>query len=356
MKEIQVHYTPSTPRMAWKRQFSEAGYQLSGTDQNPDIILFKNDTLKSTCRNLIFARRRFGCKPLLCLRRSEPHRIDGVHKYFDYILPYYLDREKKLLEENLDHRFDVFPKTKFCNFVYSNSYMRTTKVRMVFCKKLMEYRQVDCPGKSLNNMPRLLPLPYGTGAAGEEGHRAKRDFLAHYKFTIAFENGSVPHYISEKIFHPLRVVSIPIYWGCPEIAQYINPDCFINCHDFSSFDDVIQEVLKIDSDQQLYESYLRAPPILPGTRFGIVKKETDSILRDMAEAALWRRSHYKENKLLSFCRLHKTVTELRLQGGLDRLRRAAARIAPPPPPPLETLVKQGPWKRASRRKTPMQKS
>ena len=190
---------------------------------------------------------------------------------------------------------------------------------MDFCKKLMEHKQVDCPGRSLNNMPRLPPYLGG-------GQGGKLDFLASYKFTIAFENTSVPHYISEKIFHPLTVGSIPIYWGCPEIAQYINPDCFINCHDFSSFDDAIQEVLKIDGDQQLYESYLKAPPILPSARFETDREKLVKITADMTEAALWRRSHYKENKLGSFCRLQKTVLETMFWRGFGRLRKLKQRI------------------------------
>ena len=193
---------------------------------------------------------------------------------------------------------------------------------MDFCKKLMENKQVDCPGHSLNNMPSLPPYRM----VGSNCYGGKLDFLASYKFTIAFESASVPHYISEKIFHPLIVGSIPIYWGCPEIAQYINPDCFINCHDFSSFDDVIQWVLKIDGDQQLYESYLKAPPILPSSRSYTDREKIVKITADMTEAALWRRSHYKENKLGSFCRLQKTVLEIMFGRGFGRLRKLKWRI------------------------------
>ena len=188
----------------------------------------------------------------------------------------------------------------------------------------MQYKQVDCLGKSLNNMPPLPPY-----RPEEAGIGAKLDFLAHYKFTIAFENASVPGYISEKIFHPLRVGSIPIYWGCPEIAQYVNPDCFINCHDFSSFDDVIREVIKIDRDQQLYESYLKASPLLPGSRCEMEKQKTERIMRAMTESALLRRSHYRENKLWSLCRKCQITAEIMAQKACNRwywkIRRVAAK-------------------------------
>ncbi len=296
---------------------------------------------------ILHTRRRFGWRPLLCLLLSEPPAIDTVRKYLDCIVPYecWNNRYRQELEKNLDHRFDILPKTRFCNFLYSNLAGWERSVRMDFCKKLMEHRQVDCPGKNLNNMPPIRRYRFPV----EEGIKAKLDFLASYKFTIAFENASVPGYISKKIFHPLSVGSIPIYWGCPEIAQYINPNSFINCHDFSSFDDVIQEVLRIDSDQQLYESYLRAPPILSGTRFEMDREETAKAMRDLLETALLRRSDYRENKLQSFCRLLKTAAdaaEIKLRTQCRRRLRkvvanaitlsGAAHCTRPPPQSLKT--------------------
>ena len=317
IKEIRVHYVPdSHTQRTWRRLFGEAGFQILATDQDPDIIILKHIALGALRCHILSARKRFGWKPLLCLQHSEPYRVNSIYKYLDFILPHDRSCEKQMLEKIMDHRFDVFPKTRFCNFIHSNSFTPTTRVRIDFCKKLMEYKQVDCPGSSLNNMPLL-----------EAGIRTKTDFLAHYKFTIAFENTSVPRYISEKIFHPLRVGSIPIYWGCPEIAQYVNPDCFINCHDFSSFDDVIREVIKIDRDQQLYESYLKASPLLPSSRCDMTKQECERIMRAMTEAALLRRTHYRENKLLSFCRKCQITAEVMAQQACKRWYRQIRRVA-----------------------------
>ena len=79
------------------------------------------------------------------------------------------------------------------------------------------------------------------------------------KFTIAFENESHPGYATEKIIEPLIQGSIPIYWGDTTIAQDFNPDCFINVHDYDSFEDVIKEVIKIDTDENLWKRYIEAP-------------------------------------------------------------------------------------------------
>ena len=325
MKEIRVHYmSNSSVKGTWSNIFREAGFQIVETDQDPDIVIFGHSASNTTIRRIVSAKRRFGGKPLLCLRHSEPYVIDSVYKYLDYTLPYDCNNNKRSLEKALNHRFDVFPKTKFCNFVYSNSFFPGTEVRINFCKKLMKHRHVDCAGGVLNNMPsapdRFLPR-------GLRGRRNKLDFIAHHKFTIAFENSSRSHYISEKIFHPLSVGSIPIYWGCPEIAQYLNPASFINCHDFPSFDDVIDEVLKIESDQRLYKSYLEAPPIVSDVQFRRAGEERANIMRDMTESALLRRSHYKENRLEFLFQLYRAASWSWLRGSLDKLRIKAFSLA-----------------------------
>ena len=91
--------------------------------------------------------------------------------------------------------------------------------------------------------------------------------IKNYKFTIAFENQSTPGYISEKIAEPLAVGSIPIYWGCETIADYYNPQAFINCHDYPDFDAVIEHIIEVDTNPALYEKYLNAPPALPGQHY-----------------------------------------------------------------------------------------
>ena len=89
-----------------------------------------------------------------------------------------------------------------------------------------------------------------------------------YKFVIAFENSSSLGYVSEKILLPLSAGSIPIYWGAPDVKDYINPECFINVNDFDSFEDCIEYVKKVDNDDELYQKYINAKPIF--TKFKII--------------------------------------------------------------------------------------
>ena len=158
-------------------------------------------------------------------------------------------------------------KSRFCNFVYSNynkSFSGTIK-RVEFCKSLMKYKKVDCAGEVMQNTDELKRLDKNI-ISDKQSPRILHTILPYiskYKFTIAFENYSYPHYITEKIWRPFLVGSIPIYWGCPKIAQIFNPATFINCHDYNSLDEVVSRVQEIDNDHELYLKYATAPPFLP---------------------------------------------------------------------------------------------
>lgn len=145
---------------------------------------------------------------------------------------------------------------KFCNFIYSNSSVgEGAAIRQDFCKKLMQYKHIDCPGKVLNNMRDAIEPRNGNWIAG------KLDFIKRYKFTIAFENSSSPGYVTEKLMHPLQVNSVPIYWGDPVVTREFNPGAFVNSHDFVDFDEVIEFVEYLDTHDDAYLNMLRQPPM-----------------------------------------------------------------------------------------------
>ena len=60
--------------------------------------------------------------------------------------------------------------------------------------------------------------------------------LSQYKFNICFENScNYDDYITEKILDSLIAGSIPIYYGAPNISDYIPKECYIDYRDFDSF-------------------------------------------------------------------------------------------------------------------------
>lgn len=131
---------------------------------------------------------------------------------------------------------------RFCNFIYSNE---SAKERIEFFHRLNERKPVDSCGRVLNNIG---------GPVAD-----KRAYVARCKFTIAFENESHPGYATEKIIEPLLMGSIPIYWGDPRIEEDFNPDCLINVHKYSNYDEVIERIMQIDSSEELWRKYVTSP-------------------------------------------------------------------------------------------------
>ena len=82
-----------------------------------------------------------------------------------------------------------------------------------------------------------MEMPEGMKSRFEtKGIVSKLPYLFHNKFTIAFENESSYFYTTEKLFHPFMAMSVPIYWGNPDVGSYFNVNSFVNCHNFSSFE------------------------------------------------------------------------------------------------------------------------
>jgi hypothetical protein len=135
---------------------------------------------------------------------------------------------------------------KFCCFLNSND---SAQERLRFFDRLSEYKRVDAGGKTRNNIGYLV--------------KEKLAFFRQYKFSMAFENSQYPGYATEKLMHALVAGTVPIYWGNSAMQEDFNPAAFINCHDYDSFEAVIERVKEVDRDDALYRSYLAAP-FFPG--------------------------------------------------------------------------------------------
>ena len=133
-------------------------------------------------------------------------------------------------------------KARFCNFVYSNGQAAT---RIKFFKLLSEYKQVDSGGSVHNNI----------------GYRVsnKPSFLSNYKFTISFENARYPGYTTEKIVEPMLANSVPIYWGNHRVGEEFNVRSFVNCHNYKTFEDVVDEIIRLDQDDGRYLAKMKEP-------------------------------------------------------------------------------------------------
>jgi len=287
-------------------------YTFRCSDYSPDILWLdyvpNRGGVWHHYRRMLRMRLLFGWQPILCFSSGETHRkFSGIDYSFSYsrnskkncfwiyCMGNHYIRYMLMNQKNEDmKKWGKVRKTRFCNFIYTND-RRDTWVRRDLCKLLSKYKRVDCPGYSLNNMPRI-----------ERGRSKQLNFMAEYKFTIASEHTLSDYYLTEKIFHAFLAGTVPIYWGNPKAANFFNPAAFVNCHDYDSFDDVVDRVREIDTNPELYESYRQAQPILPNSHLYLMEKKIRERCVFIVEKALARRNK-KENYLLSKIRLISLV-------------------------------------------------
>lgn len=75
---------------------------------------------------------------------------------------------------------------------------------------------------------------YGTGPNNPIDK--KEEGLSKYLFSLAIENSKIDNYFSEKLLDCFATSTIPVYWGCPNISNFFNPDGMLLLDDPNSFD------------------------------------------------------------------------------------------------------------------------
>lgn len=156
----------------------------------------------------------------------------------------YLHSPEDLLNKNLNN---LNLKQNFCSFIASQPKGK----RVEFVPKLHQQKEVHCGGRLYNNIGGLL--------SGRGDQIDKINFINLFKFNISFENCSNNGYVTEKIIQPMFTNTIPIYWGAEDVNKDFNQKSFINTHNYNSDDDLIDFILKVDSDYDLYYSILEQP-------------------------------------------------------------------------------------------------
>lgn len=216
-------------------------------DPNPDFLFYSshgNEHLKfSNCIKIYFTGENDVPDFNYCDYGISFHPINfgDRHLRFPLYLLYgdYYERIKKnhpVLPEWTDR--------KFCNFVYSNSTL-ADPFRESFFHELSKYKTIDSGGRFLNNIGKPVA--------------DKISFIQEYKFTIAFENSSINGYTTEKIIEPMRVNSMPIYWGNPQVDLDFNEESFVWIKDKSKIREIIDYIVFLDENDKEYINKLSLP-------------------------------------------------------------------------------------------------
>ena len=251
---------------------------------SPDIVfysVFGNKYLDYDCIRIFFTGENVIPNFNLCEYGIGFSNLEFKNRYLRIPL-YNLFQYKKYFKLALEvHKQNYLKREKFCNFVYSNG--NADKKREEFYNLLSQYKKIDSGGRYLNNI----------GGPVED----KFSFQQQYKFSIAFENSSDIGYTTEKLIEAKAAGTIPIYWGNPEIAKEFNTKSFINCHDYNNFEEVVEEIKKIDNDDELYFKYLKEPFSYNETMLEEYDKKLENFLYSIVENNQKMRSDSQAIKL-----------------------------------------------------------
>lgn len=108
---------------------------------------------------------------------------------------------------------------------------------------------------------RVRPHPLYAAARGAS-HGAvdsKLGALANYKFALCFENMRLRGWMTEKIFDCLCAGVVPVYWGAPDVQDWIDPSCFIDMRRFAGYGELREYLHSLSPDNvQAFRSAGRA--------------------------------------------------------------------------------------------------
>jgi len=74
--------------------------------------------------------------------------------------------------------------------------------------------------------------------SGPLEYQRKREVMGGFKYALCFENCAFPGYVTEKIFDCFLAGCIPVYFGAPDIADFVPTQAFIDYRKFEKYTDL----------------------------------------------------------------------------------------------------------------------
>jgi hypothetical protein len=220
----------------------------------PDVLIFTHYGHRNrlySCKKIYYSQERYAPDWGQCDAAVTSAFCDHPHAYWYPYFAAHRRGENLVRPPQTDWDRILNEPRGFCSFLHKYA-DRTVANRTRFFHELNRRKKVDAGGRAHNNLGFEVP-----GTAG----RAKMDFLARYRFHIAFENRLTPGWTTEKFTDPFEVFSIPIYWGDERALQWFNPKAFVNVSAFRNFSECCDFILHLENDREAYARMLREPPL-----------------------------------------------------------------------------------------------
>ncbi|XP_022990373.1 alpha-(1,4)-fucosyltransferase-like [Cucurbita maxima] len=138
---------------------------------------------------------------------------------------------------------------------------RCLPVRNRLAEKLLTLLPHHSFGKCLNNVGGLdvalsmYPECANDGSVTPKWWDHLHCAMSHYKFVLAIENTMTESYVTEKLFYALDSGSVPIYFGAPNVWDFVPPHSIIDGSKFSSLEELASYVKRLANDPVAYAEY-----------------------------------------------------------------------------------------------------
>ncbi|TRY62044.1 hypothetical protein TCAL_04213 [Tigriopus californicus] len=160
-----------------------------------------------------------------------------------------------------------------------------------FVQELMKHVAVDSYGTCLHNKD----LPNDIRSPEKLGDSEFLRLLSKYKFVLSIENAACPDYVTEKLWTPLVVGSIPIYLGATNVHEFLpTHKSAILIQDFRSMSDLVDYIRTISTHKQLYYSHLahKTKSVTNGKLVHALQKPVGNLVEEF-ECLVCRRVHQR---------------------------------------------------------------
>lgn len=219
----------------------------------------------------------------------------GLHKHFKKIFTWddnFVDKNKYVklywpnkIPENLD--FNLSKKNKLCTMIAGHKFkshpleLYTERVKAIRWFERHHPEDFDLYGMGwdtyrfkgalsvLNRFTLLIKSIRPNYPSYKGTVEIKKDTYERYKFSICYENArDIPGYITEKIFDCFFAGCVPIYWGAPNVTDFIPEDTFIDKRKFDSYEKLYDYIKNMPDEEYLdylaaIKNYIESDKIYP---------------------------------------------------------------------------------------------
>ena len=291
-----------------KERFKEVGYNLSTQDINSiedSTVVLYNEMPKD------IPLQKDKNKSYLLLFESELIRPDNwdtnKHQYFNKIFTWKDDivDDIKYIKFNFAQEIpkkidkDINKKEKLCTLIAGNKKnshpLELYSKRVEAIQWFEKYHPNDfdfygigwdkyaSSNRYLNTLLKKVPLsPIYKSYKGKV--KNKNNTLKKYKFAICYENArDISGYITEKIFDCFFATCVPVYWGADNISEHIPKECFIDKHEFTSYEELYTYMINMPEEEYMeylnnIEKYLQSEKVYEYSSDFFAKRLMESII------------------------------------------------------------------------------